>query len=456
MRHFKKSVALFICVLSIYACSSDDSVLGVDIHDGDVVIHNLEELESFGQLGIKTINGDLTISPEDEDWDDSERLHLANLFLLRSIETVKGNLSIRFTAGLESLDGLDNLKDLSGSIFIQNNEDLISLRGLEKITEIISLQVFENHSLESLDGIQNLNKVNSIHLSRNRSLIRLTQLTSLTQLSFLVIAGNTQLTSLEGLNRLEGCSEILSILRNNSLKELDGLNSLTQVGLLDLGENIILKNLTALSSLTSAKAISITRNNALERLDGLQNIVTILEGSLDIWDNPSLTSLNGLNNQIEFLGQPGWTTRQSSNIRIGGNPRLEDLGALRFQGSLFNQLSFWNMPLVTELPRFGPDVAIGDLRIEGLDQLTDLDPLSGINGFIFNLMIKDNPQISNLNALAKVTSINQNIEVLNNTSLSDFCGISRGVNVGVFEKFDIQLNRFNPSLDDFDQGNCSN
>lgn len=450
-RSLFRYLAATLLIIQFTSCSEDAPVV-VDTIRGNVFISNQEQLDEFVSQNIKTINGDLTISPISE----NGTVDISDLSALDELDSITGSLIIRQTRGLSSLNGFEGIRFLGGSLFVEYNQDLSSLNGLNNLTKAVTVQVLGNPKLQNIDAIGGLNNVRTLNISRNTQLTQLTTFSDLTQVSFLVIAGNTQLNSLQGLENIQNSSEILSILRNPNLTDLSGLNGLTEVALLDIGENINLTDITALSGITSAKALSITRNTSLKSLSGLENLESIRQGSIDIWDNPVLESLSGLGDELNFVGQAGFTTRQSASIRIGNNPLLTDLGSIRFRGALFNQLEFFNMPLVTAVPKFEAGTAISDLRVENLDQVVNLAPILAMDGPIHDLTIINNDLLENLDGLTGFNSVSGNFNIGNNEKLTDLCGISDAILQEVYESYLVVRNAYNPTIDDFKGGNCSN
>lgn len=440
-----------LLIIQFSSCSEDAPVV-VDTIRGNVFITNQEQLDEFVAQNIKTVNGDLTIAPISE----NGTVDISDLSVLSNLDSITGTLIIRQTRGLTSLNGFEGIRFLGGSLFIEFNEDLTSLNGINNLTKAVTVQVLANPKLQNIDAISGINNVRTLNISRNTTLPQLTTFNSLNQLSFLVIAGNTQLSSLQGLENLQNCTEILSVLRNDNLTDLSGLNGLTEVALLDIGENTNLTNLTALSGVTSVKALSITKNASLRTLTGLENLESIRQGSIDIWDNPVLESLEGLGEELNFVGQAGFTTRQSASIRIGNNPLLTDLGSIRLRGALFNQLEFWDMPLVTAVPKFEAGTAISDLRVENLDQVVNLAPILAVDGPIHDLTIINNDLLENLDGLTGFNSVSGNFNVGNNEKLHDLCGISDAILQEVYESYLVVRNAYNPTIEDFKAGNCSN
>jgi hypothetical protein len=118
---------------------------------------------------------------------------------------------------------------------------------------------------------------------------------------------------------LSGCTEIDGYLyiESTDLTSLTGLEGLTSVsGTVDIYNNPQLTSLNALNNLTSVDALRIRDNNVLTSLSGLNNITSVR--NLEISRNNVLTSLNGLEG----------ITSVSNYILISWNDVLTNLCAL--------------------------------------------------------------------------------------------------------------------------------
>nr|NIQ90607.1 hypothetical protein [Deltaproteobacteria bacterium] len=129
----------------------------------------------------------------------------ADLEALSGCATITGDLSIEYSP-LTSLEELECLAHVSGSLDIKLNESLTSLKGLERVEYVGGdLGISVNRSLTSLAGLHNLRSIGG-HLD---------------------IEHNDSLTSLAGLYSLEAVGRRLYISVNHSLTSLAGLENLT-------------------------------------------------------------------------------------------------------------------------------------------------------------------------------------------------------------------------------------
>ena len=143
----------------------------------------------------------------------------ADLEALSGCTTVTGDLSIEYSP-LTSLEELECLAHVSGSLDIKLNESLTSLKGLERVEYVggdLGLSV--NRSLTSLAGLHNLRSIGGhLDIEHNDSLTSLARLESVESVGGeLAISYNFSLTSLAGLNNLKSVGGRLVIWYNRKL-----------------------------------------------------------------------------------------------------------------------------------------------------------------------------------------------------------------------------------------------
>ncbi|NKB68682.1 MAG: hypothetical protein GKR89_16585 [Candidatus Latescibacteria bacterium] len=158
--------------------------------------------------------------------------------------TIAGDLQI--SGQLPSLEGLEGLTRVEGSLEIWFNPNLIWLKGLEGLESVggklggraksahvvEGLLIFENAALVSLAGLENLAAVGGgLSITGNPSLTGLADLPRLTGIEgSLDIWFNDNLVSLEGLQRLARVKDFLEVSGNGALANLAGLRGVDHVG----------------------------------------------------------------------------------------------------------------------------------------------------------------------------------------------------------------------------------
>ncbi len=215
----KKQLLAVIGLFLIISCSSDDNIEFITHLDGNLEIRSLKDLEDPIIKGYKTINGNLIISYTDE---------VENLTALENLEVINGGILIRYNDNLKSLHGLENITKLD-FLEIENNLELASLNGLENLINISkSLRIAENSKLESLNSLNSLTDIGAqFFLSDNNLLTNLNGLNNLKQIPQIIILNNLNLTTLNGLDGITSSAKI-GILSNDSLADFCSLVQFVQ------------------------------------------------------------------------------------------------------------------------------------------------------------------------------------------------------------------------------------
>lgn len=139
-------------------------------------------------------------------------LDLTSLGGLENLRVVHGDLIIQNIPGLKSLEGLKNLECVKGSLIIGENASLSSLRGLRRLRSVGSptcdtrasdalaavVQISNNASLRSLDGLESIQQIHgSVHIEGNVSLNDITALRRLRAPAF-ILRWNKAVTRFSG------------------------------------------------------------------------------------------------------------------------------------------------------------------------------------------------------------------------------------------------------------------
>jgi hypothetical protein len=310
---------LLIPLLSL--CCISSSPLAQSCLPQGIEFYSQAQIDSFPLLfpGCSVIEGGVSIHGDD----------IANLNGLNGVTEIGGDLIIGSTwfeydytnFQLFSLEGLDNLQSVAGSLRIINNYSLESLNGLENLVSVAGALIFSyNLSLESLTALVSLDSIGDyIYIGPNAALTALTGLEPSFFQSDLSIGGNDALVSLAGLEKFPPFQANLSIAGNGALTSFSGAEQIGQIG-----GNLLLAGNNAVTSLQGFENLSsvggylyLLENAALASLDGLDNL-TAIGKDLQIQRNPSLASLDGLEN----------LTTIARNLLIDGNPSLTSLHGL--------------------------------------------------------------------------------------------------------------------------------
>lgn len=270
-----------------------------------------------------------------------------------------------------------------------------------------------------------------------------------------------EIISLIPLHTLQVIGGGLRLERLANLESLEGLDNITSVsGALYLtlwGEFTTLEMLSGISS--EVESIEIVFSFWLESLDGLENIQIASGGNLTIEGNDSLTDLSALDGNIpEVLGTFRLAPRYPGCSSCTGVPpvyqpftslsflsTVQEIFLLRlkgFQGESFDGVQ--NIQTATLVSVFE------------CPNITDLVPMSAMTGNVERFFIGVNEQLTTLDGLDGILSISDNLNIVGNNTLTDYCALTNSLTNQTPEEFVLSSNAFNPTLQDIIDGNCSN
>lgn len=315
--------------LSIGSNNSLTSLQGLE------TIENVSSLSIFGNDSLQTLEGLEGISGI---------LHglyiLSNneLVSLRGLENVAlitlnsdfgGEIRIENNNNLETLEGLEGVKEILMPLHITFNPNLQSLKGLDNVRKFDGIEIFitDNDSLENLQGFENLQIIKgNFHLINLPELNSLEALSSVTRADFFYFRFLDSLTNLDG---LENISPLFSdqiefyIWDNEMLTDISAFSSYTSIGAL----SIIDSPVTDLSPLSNISTISFNlsfRDLNISSLSGLSSLASV--GRIFFSDLNNISSLEGLEN-LRNTGMFG-NSPQNGNVEIYGCKNLSNFCAL--------------------------------------------------------------------------------------------------------------------------------
>ncbi len=181
---------------------------------------------------------------------------------------------------------------ISGSLRIRNIEDTTDLSGLSCIESVGGLLVSSNKSLTSLDGLEGLEIVEgSVLIQDNTQLSSLSGLSALDTIAgTLSVTGNTALIDLSGMESLASISGALTISDNDAMTGI-GLDALEGVGKLDISSCPSLISVSGMSSLVEVDhALSIEGCTKLTTID--LPALTSVGGDLYLYNNAALADVS--------------------------------------------------------------------------------------------------------------------------------------------------------------------
>ncbi|MCA9696935.1 MAG: hypothetical protein KC431_05375 [Myxococcales bacterium] len=296
------------------------------------------------------------------------------LAALLCVEEITGDLTIEHST-LTDLDVFPSLHRVGGQLEIGNNNQLMTMAGLDGLAEVGSwVWIHHNFSLASLEGLGGLKLAGGLLITGNVSLVSLAGLIGPLELQLpfpgaswspFDLHGNDNLASLDGLATLQGLSADVPVsisivahpvlggdmggfvgllgdldlglyIHDNHFDSLEGLEELVNVRDLFVvgpgGDNLSLAGLDNLSTVSGTLAIGRCQyididyyeDEGLMELDNVDGLGSLTEvGALEIWGNRELSNLDGMTS----LSNVG-------SLYIEGNPKLPQSEAMAFAAGL--------------------------------------------------------------------------------------------------------------------------
>lgn len=320
-------------------------------------------------------------------------------------------------AAVNSFKAVYGCVTMTGSLTI-SGADITNLDSLHQLTEVGALHIQQTNAA-NLEGLSSLTRVHGIlNIYWNYGLTTLHGIEQLTKVGELTIYNNDLLASIQGINNLQVVEGRTWIADNDVLLSLNGLNLLDSIrGQLWIEENAMLQNLSGLDNLISADQVRIEQNESLYSLTGLSNLTTVPNGVI-IFLNLGLVNLGNFE-KLEHVGQQFWITF---------NPLIESLEGLHIKtitgapigfdhGLLITQTKITDLHGLESLERVEGRIYIGqNVNLKTFDGLDNLQSLIG------HLGIEDNIELESIEAIADLPHWQGELELTDNDSL-EFCNV---------------------------------
>lgn len=342
-----------------------------------------------------------------------------------------GHFGAPVSTDINDLSGLSTLKRIDGELRVRNVDLLESFVGLHNIEYVgDDLVLGDNELLKSLSDFKHIDSIGgNFDIYNNPSLEVLFEEDSIVFVgSSLNITNNNKLIKISGFKELRSIEDNLEITGNSALSSTKGFDNLEVInGTLDIFDSPTLTDLIGFVKLNTIRDGMEIRGTGLTDLTGL-NELQIINGSLlgnsvYITDNPSLISLDGLENL---------DTIQRS-LFLTGNQQLESIGALSNLKSIGGKLSIHNSSISEITPLNGIEPIASTVEFRENPNLTTIDelPLAGkING---SLVIRENSSLINISAVSTIDTLLGQLNIQDNTTLSDCSSLCPLLTTGYVE-----------------------
>lgn len=224
----------------------------------------------------------------------------------------------------------------------------------------------------------------------------------------------------------------------SSITNLNGLSELTKCNTLNVFSNANLTSIIGLASLEEVTDDLIFRNNgALVHLVGLSSLTTVGTAPPDaliIENNDNMVDIDGL-----------FSLTFAHSLKIIGNAKLADVDGLSALEEVADFFTIKDNPLLTNLNALSNFTTLssqgGNLTIDNNDALVSISGLSNLS-HLPGLIVQNNLLLSNLDGLSKVTAmIFGGLTIENNPALTNIDGLGNITTANC----DVKINN-NPAL----------
>lgn len=249
-----------------------------------------------------------------------------------------------------------------------------------------------------------------------------------TEIEGLVEITGSDITNLNGLGVLTAMGNSLYISNNPNLTDITGLSSLGSIGgslLISTNQNLVI--LDGLSGLTQLNGdVFISNNLILNDMSALENINAATVSQLRITGNVALSTCDNMF-VCDYLANPnGKTTIYNNAPGCNNPPEIAAECGISLPCLPFGNYYFYSQ---AEVDGF-QDTYPGCIDLEGLvhiegDDITNLEGLSVIHSINGPLEIKYNTDLASLNGLDSLVSIAGALNISGNSVLSDISALSQ-------------------------------
>jgi len=304
------------------------------ICDRSVTLSSQRQVDLFGENKYNIISGSLllegnitNLSPLKDLVLIRENLEIHGTYLddlkgLENLRRVSSNLKIYYT-GIKSIKALKNMQIINpqSDIIIEKNEGLVNLDGLESVKLVNNISIVDNYwCIINFDGLKNV-QANNIELIGNYNLNHFPHFENLSHLNNLTII-RSGILDFSGLEELQSIKNL--IIRYGEITNFEGLKVSKITGLLSVQECDNLIDFSGLENLVSVGSFVVKRNPSLSSLNGLNNLndslsTLVIDTNHSLSDFCALTSFLNENNPYDGVWQIYWNAYNPSeeDIRNG-------------------------------------------------------------------------------------------------------------------------------------------
>ena len=380
-------------------------------YEGDITLRSQEEVNEFIS-NTAGILGNLTIGYTS----GRSQNNITDLTPLSNVTDITGSLRIEYNKQLVNLNGLNKLQSIGGYFSLSRNDSLTTLGNFTNLQTIgENFSVSSNAQLTTLGNFTNLQSIGGFSLSRNNSLTTLGNFTNLQSIGGHVdVNNNDRLTTLGDFSGLQTIGRHVDVNNNDRLTTLGNFSTLQTIG-----ENFSVSSnaqLTTLGNFTNLQSIGgyfrVTGNFELTTLGNFSALQTIGE-NFSVSSNAQLTTLGNFTN-LQSIGGYFRVTGNFELTTLGNFSALQTIGGgfsvsrlttlgnfsnLRSIGGGFSVSSITTLGNFSNLQTIGGYFQLSGTRLTTLGNFTDLQTIGGY------FQVNSNRELGSLGSFPNLTSI---------------------------------------------------
>ncbi len=364
---FGKAGYTIIEGITLYTSDNSDPITNVDALSniievtGNLVVYNTSiinlefpNLARAGRIAIQSLDLESMIMPKLEIVADELTIGMDvpvgqfppahekfSTIELSSLEYVGNSFYLNLCSKLSTLESLSNLKFVGGDFVVLGGE-FTSLQGLNNLTNVNNTFAISSTELKSLEGFM------------------------VEEIGYQLSLGLDYITDLSPLKSLKKIGTVLTLKNNRELKSLSGIENI-DVPVIQIESFLKLESLDGLPVKSNMRFIQLSGLESLTDISALSKLETI-EESFSLSSCPALKSLDGLDN-LKSVG---------INLTFGLLDGITDLSGINNIEHIGASLSISKMLVLKKLPKFSKLTSVGDLYLENLIELENLDGLESI------------------------------------------------------------------------------
>lgn len=258
---------------------------------------------------------------------------IENLSAIGSLTELE-ELDLYGNRGIKSINGFENLKKLK-KLLLNRTGGITDISPLKECKDLEELSIQYN-KVSSIEALKDHEKLTLLDISGNKQIADLSPLAKSTKLTRLLANGN----KIESLDSLKNLTELKEIhISENKIKDLSPLKKLVNLEDLDIGNNpdieslVVLNNLTNITELKINNAKKVKDFSPISKLKKLDDLTIIRSGLNDISFLKGLNEITEMSLQMNQISdiKPLVDMKKLREVKLGLN-KISDaspIGKLR-------------------------------------------------------------------------------------------------------------------------------